>query len=245
MSSPGRPRSSRQPDTALDLNVFRQSDLFSPLDPSSLEAISGLFRPRMFNDGEYLFHQEQPARVFHLVASGRVKVVQTSAEGLEVILHIVEPGGIIGALPTIGEGRYPASAVAMDRVVTYAISSDDFQQMTEDYPQVAAKLLKFASQMLQTAHNRLREMATERVERRIARTLTRLLRQLGQERDGAIILESPLTRQDLAELSGTTLFTISRTLKEWERRGLIQAERERVIVLEPHELVKIAEDLPR
>lgn len=225
------------------LAVFRASELFSRLDRDGTESIAGFFRERAYAPDEFLFHQDQPAVVFHLVAEGRIKVVQTSSEGLEVILHIFEPGGIIGALPTIGEGLYPASAIAMDRSRTYAIDADRFDQILIDHPQIAVSLLTFASKMLRTAHNRLREMSTERVERRIARTLTRLLRQLGQEQGDAIVLGSPLTRQDLAELSGTTLFTISRTLKEWERQGIILAERERIVVLDPHQLVVIAEDL--
>lgn len=226
------------------LGAFDQSDLFSKLDPDARLSIAGSFRERSYGPDEFLLHQGQPADVFHLVGEGRVKVVQTSVEGLEVILHIFEPGGLIGALPTIGEGLYPASAVAMEVTRTYVIDAQDFDQILVAHPQIAANLLKFASRMLQTAHNRLRELATERVERRIARTLTRLLRQMGVEQGEAIVLERPLTRQDLAELSGTTLFTISRTLKAWERQGLIRAERERVVVLRPHQLVAIAEDLP-
>lgn len=225
------------------LAAFRQSDLFSQLPAAEMRSIAAAFRERTFAPDEFLFHQDQPAQVFHLVANGRIKVVQTSTEGLEVILHIFEPGGIVGALPTLGEGLYPASAIAMESSRTYAIDRDRFDKILVDHPQIAASLLKFASKMLQTAHNRLREMSTERVERRIARTVTRLLRQLGEQEGEAIVLESPLTRQDLAELSGTTLFTISRTLKEWERQGIVLAERERIVILDPHQLVVIAEDL--
>jgi CRP-like cAMP-binding protein len=84
------------------------------------------------------------------------------------------------------------------------------------------------------------------VERRIARTLVRLTRQLGHEHEGddALIIDAPLSRQDLAELSGTTLYTVSRTLKAWERAGLLESERKQLKILRPHKLITIAEDLP-
>lgn len=157
------------------LTAFAKSELFSRLDRPAQRSISNYFRQRSYAPDEILFHQDQPAKVFHLVAEGRVKVVQSSAEGLEIILHIFAPGGIIGALPTLGEGLYPASAIAMDSSRTYAIGAAEFDRILVDHPPITINLLKFASKMLQTAHNRLREMATERVERRIAQTLTRLL----------------------------------------------------------------------
>jgi CRP-like cAMP-binding protein len=92
--------------------------------------------------------------------------------------------------------------------------------------------------------DRVRELSTERVERRIARALIRLVRQAGKKVQEGVLIDLPLSRQDLAEMSGTTLFTVSRTLSQWESKGLIQSGRERVVVRNPHGLVSIAEDLP-
>jgi CRP-like cAMP-binding protein len=92
--------------------------------------------------------------------------------------------------------------------------------------------------------DRYRELATEKVERRIARTLLRLAAQSGRRVAEGVLIDIPLTRQDIAQMTGTTLFTVSRTLSEWERQGLLSVGRERVVIREPHALVKIAEDLP-
>lgn len=224
--------------------AFIKATAFASLSEAELEDIASLFRLRRFDQGEFLFHEDNPARTYYLIARGQVKVLQTSAEGYEVILHVLGPGELVGALPTLGEGNYPASTVAMSGVTAFAISSDDFEGVLSRYPQVTRNLLRFATRVIQNAHRKLRELATERVERRIARTLTRLVSQLGRASEEGIVIDTPLSRQDLAEMTGTTLFTVSRTLKGWERRGILRARRKQVIITNPHALVTIGEDLP-
>jgi CRP-like cAMP-binding protein len=220
------------------------AELFSDLSPSARRELTPHFRALHHPPQAILFHEGQPATAYHLIGSGKVKVTQTSLDGEEVILHVAERGDIIGALPTPGESTYPASAQALEESVTFSIGSDEFDAILLRHPVVARRLLGFATRQLQLAHRRVREMATERVERRIARTLTRLASQLGKKRGSDVDIDAPLSRQDLAELSGTTLYTVSRTLKEWQRAGLVQARRKRITILDPHGLVTIAEDLP-
>lgn len=224
--------------------AFQQAELFGGLEAQELAEVASWFKRTQYEADETIFLEGDQASAFHLVAGGKVKVVQTSAEGYEVILHIFEPGGIIGALPTAGEESYPASAIALEPVETYFITAAEFDEMMLTYPRVSRNLLRFATRMLQSAHRRLREMATERVERRVARTLARLTAQLGEEGEGGVTLDAPLSRKDLADMSGTTLFTVSRTLKSWERAGLVKTSRKRITILRPHELIAIAEDLP-
>jgi len=101
--------------------------------------------------------------------------------------------------------------------------------------------MKLMTGYIQEMQQRYRELATEKVEQRLARTLLRLTAQMGvKQADGGI--ELTFTRQDLAEMSGTTLFSASRVLSEWEKRGLVESGRERVVIRKPHELVKIAEE---
>jgi CRP-like cAMP-binding protein len=221
-----------------------QAPIFAGLAQADLEAITRRFRPRRFTRDAALLLEGDPAEVYYLLAEGQVKVVQTSAEGVEVILHLLGPGDLLGALPNLNEGTYPASAIALTEVVAYAVSPRDFDTILERHPSVAVYLLRFAASRLRASHARLRELATERVERRIARTLSRLAGQIGQRTERGLILNAPLSRQDLAELTGTTLYSVSRTLKDWERRGILIAGRGQVTILNTHALVAIGEDLP-
>lgn len=224
--------------------IISRANFFADLTEEDLARIATRFKKRIFKRDTFLFIEGESAKTYYLVAEGQVKILQTSAEGFDVILHILGPGELIGALPTIETATYPASAQTLNEVVAFAIPASDFEEILHDYPAVALNLLKFSARVLQTSLNKIREMATERVERRIARTLARLANQMGRETKEGILIDVPLSRQDLAEMTGTTIFTVSRTLKEWERAGILRAGRQKVIVTDPHRLVSISEDLP-
>jgi len=225
-------------------SIFANAPVFAGLHESELRDISARFRPHRYARGEALFHEGHLAHAYYLLAEGRVKIVQTSPEGLEVILHLLGPGDLAGALPNLDDGTYPGSALALDDVVALAIAPRDFEELLVQHPHVAVNLLHFAAAKLRAVHDRLRELSTERAERRVARTISRLAAQIGRRIEAGVLLDAPLTRQALAELSGTSLFTVSRTLKEWERRGLLIAGRERVVVVDTHALATLADDLP-
>lgn len=226
------------------LTTLARAPLFAGLRPPDLADLAARFQPRSFSRHATLFHEGHPAHAYYLIADGRVKIVQTSADGVEVILHLLGPGELVGALPNLDDSTYPGSAIALDDVAALAITPDDFEAILERHPRVAINLLHFAAGKLRGAHQRLRELTTERAERRIARTLSRLAAQVGRRVEAGILLDTPLSRQALAELSGTSLFTVSRTLKEWERQGLLLAGRERVVIVDTHALVTLADDLP-
>jgi CRP-like cAMP-binding protein len=232
------------PGTLTVRPALADAPIFADLSDAEREAIAGLFRPRRFPRDAALLLEGDPAEVYYLLAEGQVKVVQTSAEGVEVILHLLGPGDLLGALPNLDEGTYPASAIALTQVVAYAVSPRDFEAILERHPSAALFLLRFAASRLRSSQARLRELATERVERRIARTLSRLAPQIGQRTERGVVLNAPLSRQDLAEMAGTTLFTVSRTLKDWERRGIVIAGRSPLTILNTHALVAIGEDIP-
>ncbi|HET7011198.1 MAG TPA: Crp/Fnr family transcriptional regulator [Anaerolineales bacterium] len=225
--------------------AFRDARILAGLTRDEIHEVARAFRPRTFTRGETLFHEGHRAATYYLIAKGQVKILQTTAEGFEVILHIFGEGELVGALPNLGEGTYPATAAALGDVEAFSISSGAFDSILERFPPIAVNMLRFAAGVIQHSHRRLREMATERVEQRIARTLVRLVRQMGVKTDEGILLTAPLSRQDLANLAGTTLFTVSRTLKAWERRGILRTGRGRLTILDPHGLIVIGEDLPK
>ena len=111
-------------------------------------------------------------------------------------------------------------------------------------PKMALNAIQMMSDHVQEFQERFRQLATERVERRLARTILRLASQSGRKIEEGVLIDFPLSRQDLAEMCGTTLYTVSRTLSEWQVKGLVVSGRERVVVRFPHGLVRIAEDLP-
>ena len=168
--------------------ALRQAKIFTGLPDEDVRTLASFFLIQTLEDDVFLVREGDPAQTFYILMEGQVKILQTSAEGFEVILHILGPGDIIGALPVIGEGTYPASALTLGAAQVAGIPAADFNRLLEDYPLLTRNLLRFATRVVQSSHHKIRELSTERVERRIARALSRLAGQLGRER---IVIISP------------------------------------------------------
>jgi CRP-like cAMP-binding protein len=226
------------------VDLLASSELFRDLPPEALASAAGRSRRHRADRGERLFLEADPADRVGLVLSGRLKLVQLSADGREVILRLVGPGGLFGAVALFEHAAYPASAVVMEDVEVLLWSGDALRGAMLETPQLALNALRLLSARLGRMQDRVRELATERVERRIARAVLRLVRHAGRRTDDGVQIDMPVTRQEIAELTGTTLFTVSRVLSSWEESGLVRTGRQKVVILRPHALVSLAEDLP-
>lgn len=200
---------------------------------------------RTIEEGEFFFLQGDPAAYFYILVSGRAKLLQSNAAGQQVNLRTINEWQMFGALGAIRtDALYPATAQALEPSTALAIESSFLHDALQTRPYLNFGLMQLMTGYIQEMQERYRELATERVERRIALTVLRLAAQIGMRAAGdETMVELPLSRQDLAEASGTTIFTVSRALADWERRGLVEAGRERVLIRNPHGLVQIAEGL--
>jgi CRP/FNR family transcriptional regulator, nitrogen oxide reductase regulator len=197
---------------------------------------------RSVEEGAYFFFQGDPAEYLYILTAGQIKLLQSNAGGQQVNMRTVYPWQVFGALGAVREeASYPATAQALEDSTALAISSQILKEMLHTRPYLAMGLMQLMTFYLQEMQDRYRELATERVQQRIARSLLRLASQSGQKADDGI--ELALSRQDFAEISGTTLYTVSRVLTEWERQGIIASGREHIRIPKPHDLVRIAEGL--
>lgn len=217
--------------------------LFRNLAPPTVHAVAARFHARGIARNEFLFLAGQPADVFHILAEGRVKVVKATDDGREVILRLIAPGEMFGGAGVWDAPVYPATAVATEDAIVLQMPSRAFVALLDTYPDVARAVMRELALRLREAEARIRELQTERVERRIARVVLRLANKTGRRTERGIELGVPLSRQDLAELAGTTLSTASRTLAAWDQQGIVEAGREKVTILRAHELMAIAEEL--
>lgn len=218
--------------------------LFSSLNSAELEAVSAAARQRRFDKDAFLFFQGDQVEHLYVLLSGKIKLSAQSPDGRQLILRFMSPMEAFSVVAALQSAEYPVSAQAVENSLTLSWRQQDMRALMLKYPQIALNALGLLATRTQEFQKRLLEMSTERVERRIARTLIRLARQTGRKTPEGVLIDLPLTRQDLAELSGTTLFTVSRTLSQWEDRGLVKSKRGQVLILFPHGLVQIAEDLP-
>lgn len=221
---------------------LRQVSVFQNATDDDLELIAEHAIERSIEEGEFFFFQGDPATYFYVLISGRAKLMQTNPAGQQVNLRTINDWQIFGALGAVRENAsYPVSAQALELSTALAVKSDYLHELMQTRPYLSFDLMKLMTTYIQEMQERYRELATEKVERRIARVLLRLAAQMGVKLDGGI--ELAFTRQDLAEMSGTTLYTVSRILSDWERQGLVEAGRERVLIRNPHGVVSIAEEL--
>ena len=232
-------------DNSSYAGYLQQSTLFASLDPADLQAVAQTARLRRVRDGAYFFHQGDPATVLYILIEGRVKFTQVTPEGHQVLVRAIRPGEMFGAVAVLGDAFHPASGQATGDCAALGWESDTISGLMERFPRIALNALRFLAGRVEEFQDRYRELATERVERRVAHALLRLAHQIGRQVEHGTLIDLTLSRQDIAEMTGTTLFTVSRILSAWESRGLIESGRERVVIREPEDLLAIAEDMPR
>jgi CRP-like cAMP-binding protein len=160
-------------------------------------------------------------------------------------LRYVAPVDTFGVVAVLSEAEFPVSAQAVDVSEVLVWSKSTINSLMLEIPQIAVNGMSILAGRVREFQQRIVEMSTERVERRIARALLRLAQQTGRKTDEGVLIDMPLSRQDLAEMTGTTLYTVSRMLSQWESKGLIHSGREKIVIVFPHGLVAIAEDLPK
>jgi CRP-like cAMP-binding protein len=218
--------------------------LWRGLGERQLAEVAQAARWSRLEAGSFFFHQEEAANALYLLVQGQVGMAQVTPEGQQVILRIVSPGEPFGWIALTRHAAYPASAQALVASEALVWDAEAMTQLMERHPRIALNALPLLAEQLQELQHRYRELATERVERRVARALLRLVRQSGRKVESGVLIDFPLSREDLAGITGTTLYTVSRILSGWEKRGLIETSRQRILIRSPHGLVIIAEDIP-
>ncbi len=243
-ASEGRELNMHPPDPTTDhiLSALRKSILFQGMDDESLLEVMNAGRLRRVRKEEFYFHQGDPAKVLYVLVEGRVKFTQVTAEGHQVIVRVSGPGEVFGAVAALGDAVHPASGEATGDSAALGWRSEVISGLLERFPRMALNVVRFLAGRVKEFQDRYRELATERVERRVAHALLRLAAQIGRPVEGGTLIDLTLSRQDIAEMTGTTIFTVSRILSGWETQGIIRSGRERVLVLKPEALTAIADE---
>lgn len=223
---------------------FAAADLFAGLPGSALEDVAAAARTRRAPNGMRIFNQGDEGVRAHVVLEGGVKISQTGSDGGQVVMRFIGPNEMFGTVALFTDGSYPADATALTDTLEASWSEPELLNLMTRYPEIAVNAIRIIGRRLQEAQNRMRELATQRAERRIAHALVRLVRQFGDPADAQAVIPFPLRRKDVADVAGTTLHTASRVLTGWEKAGLLASRRRRVTVLSPSDLLRIAEGPP-
>jgi CRP-like cAMP-binding protein len=220
------------------------TELFEGLTADALLDVAARGRVQTLAKGTILFVQGEPAERCHTLLSGRVRIAQSGPDGGQVIVRFVGRGEIFGTVALFTDRRYPAEATAVTDSVEISWPETILLELIQRYPQIALNLTRIIGKRLREVQERLRELATERVDQRIAHALLRLAdRRIADDEEDAVI-EFPLTRQDVAEMCGATLYTVSRVLTAWEKAGYIATHRKRLSIRKLGDIRRLAGESP-
>jgi len=222
-------------------DLLSNSFFFLGLSPAQQSHLLNQMIEGSFDAGAYLFLEGDSADRLHLVTSGRVKMLKHSPEGHETILAMFDAGQIIGEVGVLAGGAYPASAQAMEPTKTLSLSRQQYVALVQQHPTLSWSLIEELGRRLQNAHESIRSLAVEKVEQRIARILLRLAAATGEKQENTVLITISLTRQEIADMAGTTVETAIRVMSKLRRLGLVDGEGGLIRILRAHQLVLFAD----
>ena len=217
--------------------VLKTAAIFSSLNEEELSELAALSIERGFMASEFIFWDGDAPEWFYIVAEGKVKVLKHSSLGREFIIAFFSPGEIFGEVAVFENKPYPASAQAVAETKVVGVKKDDFLSFLANRPQVALKIISVLGERLRDAQGRLRDFAGERVEQRLASVLLMLSVKFGTT--------LPFTRQEIADMVGTTIETAIRILSALKERGIVHSVRGKVIILDEQKLRLLSEGPPQ
>ncbi len=213
----------------LRLKILRGLPFFTSLTDEALQAVNLLFRETGYQPDEFLNFAGDDGKKLYVVAEGRVKLLRQTTGGKQIMLDLLVPGEFFG---NIGQAPqpYPDTAQAQTSVCALTISIDDFRGVMRSHPAVALAVLDTVTGRLQSAHDTIHLLSVEPAEKRVAHTLLRLARKLGKQEEFGLLIQTPLSREALAEMTGITTETASRVISQFQREGWIDTGRQWVAI---------------
>ena len=222
--------------------LLRVTPVFQQLSPEDRRRVAQVSVVRRYGKGDVIFEQESKADAFFTIASGRVKIFKMLASGKEMILEVFGRGDPLGALATYTGRPFPASATALEETTCVQIPRATFFKLLEEHPSLVRGLLIGMTVRLVELTNRLAELSGARIEPRLARLLLKLGREMGKPDRGGIYIPLVLSRQELADMTGTTIETAIRIMSRWGKESLVRTDKDGFVILDRAAVEGIADE---
>ena len=220
--------------------LLRVTPIFSRLAPADRAIIAEVSRVQDFAKGEMIFEQDSPSDAFYAITAGRVKIFKMMPSGKDIILEVFGPGDPLGALAVYMDRPFPASATAIEDTTCVIIPRAIFFRLLETQPSLVRGLLLGLTTRLVELTNRLAELTGGRIEPRFARLFIKLASEMGKADGGGTFIALPLSRQELADMTGTTIETCIRIMSRWNKDDVVRTEKDGFVLLDRPELERIA-----
>jgi CRP/FNR family transcriptional regulator len=221
-------------------DAIRRTTMYKRLSENDRRHLAQVSRLKSYEKGDRIFAEGDPSEFFSVVVSGRVKIVKMTPAGKDVILEIFATGDPFGAVAAY-EGRpFPASAFALEDTVCLLTPRVEFFALLEQHPSLVRGLLLGLTQRLVELTNRLTEMTGSRVEARFARLFLKLADSVGRASPDGVVIPLPLSRQELADLTGTTIETCIRIMSRWGKDDIVRTEKSSFVLVDKTTLEELA-----
>jgi CRP/FNR family transcriptional regulator len=215
--------------------------VFAGLSDRDWEKVGDFFSERQYQKDDYIFLEGEAPEALYVVKTGKIKVLRHSTDGKDVVLRMAGPGQLLGSVAVFDGGGYPGTAQAIEDCSLLVIGRNDCLTLVSRYPVFALAVINDMGLRLRSSAEQIRSLAVERVEQRIARTLLKLGQTAGADTPEGRVIELPLTRQDVADMTGTTVETAIRVMSKFRREELIFTRRGKVVLVNLDALQEIAE----
>jgi CRP/FNR family transcriptional regulator len=213
--------------------LWRKIPFFSSLSERELEeVVAPLFLEERFREGEFLFYEGDPPQGLFILKAGEIKIIKHSPRGKDVILRLIGPEEMFGEVAAFDGRPSPASAQALLDSIVLHLPQKDFLHLLRVHPSIALRIIEDLARKLRDANDLIRALTTETVEKRIATVLLKLAEKLGKPEERGIRLKIHLSRQDLADMAGTTIETAIRVLSKFTKDRFLIKEGKSIIILD-------------
>jgi CRP/FNR family transcriptional regulator, cyclic AMP receptor protein len=225
----------RLPVALSPLEVLKRVPLFESLPETELAHFAELTREKTYPKGSVILFENDRGDSLYLVASGQVKVVLIGEDGREVILSVLGSGTFFGEMALIDDAPRSAHVIAMEDSTLLVLRREDFQARLRSSPEVAISLLRELSRRLRRADEKIGSLVLLDVNGRVADLLLRA----ASEEDGEMIRRK-MTHHTIAQMIGSSRETVSRTMRDFVERGLIQVTRKDITIKDRQALLAAA-----
>ncbi|MEM5581023.1 MULTISPECIES: Crp/Fnr family transcriptional regulator [unclassified Roseibium] len=226
--------------TKIDESLLVGVPPFRRLEKRQIREILDLAVSKRFDEGVTVFSQGMVAERFYLLLDGYIRVQKTTSGGETIIAMHIAPGQLFGIAPALGRETYPATALTAAETLALSWPVRLWDEFVANYDGFASETYKVVGDRLAEVQAQLAELATQAVEQRLASALLRMVNQSGRKVDNGIEIGFPVTRQNISEMTGTTLHTVSRVLSAWQKQGIVESTRRHIVVTRPHQLVLLS-----
>jgi CRP/FNR family transcriptional regulator len=219
--------------------LIRRVPLFATLSDAEFSNLQSVFIIRSFDRNQVIFLEEETGKYMYIVLAGKVKVTKTTPDGKETVLTIQQPGDFFGEMALLDGKTAPATVSAMEDCRIAMVNGEDFHRYLMKNDKVVQQIIQVLCSRLRQVWGRVQSLSYSTADARIRGTLLQLSRRHGVPDRRGIIIDLKITHQELAGMVGTSRETVSRTIAQLQRDGILLVEGRRIIILNPRALLDV------